>query len=83
MKRGLRLKFAVLFVLVVTVALGAAGVFSAVSQQRQAEKEMLEKAQVLAQEMDAVWRSSKRTSTSSKPTSKATTSCTASLPRSR
>ena len=44
-----------LFVLVVTVALGAAGVFSAVSQQRQAEKEMLEKAQVLAQEMDAVW----------------------------
>ena len=75
MKRGLRLKFAVLFVLVVTVALGAAGVFSAVSQQRQAEKEMLEKAQVLAQEMDAVWAFFE--------TNQATTSCTASLPRSR
>jgi signal transduction histidine kinase len=56
MKRvSLRSKFAVLFILVVTVALGAASVFSAVSQQRQAEKEMLEKAQVLAQETDAVW----------------------------
>ena len=56
MKRvGLRLKFAVLFILVVTVALGAAGLWSALSQQKQAEKEMLEKAQVLAQEMDAVW----------------------------
>ena len=40
MKRGLRLKFAVLFILVVTVALGAAGLWSALSQQKQAEKEM-------------------------------------------
>ena len=56
MKRvGLRLKFAVLFIMVVTVVLGAAGLWSALSQQKQAEKEMLEKAQVLAQEMDAVW----------------------------
>ena len=54
MKRvGLRLKFAVLFIMVVTVVLGAAGLWSALSQQKQAEKEMLEKAQVLAQDADA------------------------------
>ena len=33
----------------------ASGIWSAFSQQNQAEKEMLEKAQILAQEMDAVW----------------------------
>lgn len=56
MKRvSLRLKFAVLFAAVISVALGASIFWSMFTQQKQAEKEMLEKAQILAQEMDAVW----------------------------
>lgn len=54
-KVSLRFKFAVLFAVVIVVALGLASWWSVRSQQEQSEKEMLEKAQVLAQEMDAVW----------------------------
>lgn len=54
-KASLRFKFAVLFVVVIVAALGLASYWSVRSQQEQSEKEMLEKAQVLAQEMDAVW----------------------------
>ncbi|MEG2025997.1 MAG: DUF3365 domain-containing protein [Gordonibacter sp.] len=56
MKRvSLRLKFAVLFVVVIAAVLGVSIIWSTFTQQKQAEKEMLEKAQILAQEMDAVW----------------------------
>lgn len=56
MKRiSLRLKFAVLFIVVTTTVLGAYSIWSYSSQQKQAESEMREKAQILAQEMGAVW----------------------------
>lgn len=52
---SLRLKFGVLFVIVTAAVLGVSGAWSMFSQESQAEKEMLEKAQILTQEMDAVW----------------------------
>lgn len=54
-KVSLRLKIAVLLSAVMVAALCISGFWSAFSQQEQAQKEMLEKAQILAQEMDAVW----------------------------
>lgn len=54
-KISLRLKFAVLFIVVTATVLAGSAAWSAMSQQEQAEKEMLEKAQILTQEMDAVW----------------------------
>ena len=52
---SLRLKFAVLVIAVGAAVLGSSMMYSVYSQERQAEAEMLEKAQILAQEMDAVW----------------------------
>lgn len=54
-KVSLSLKIAVLLSAVMVAALCVSGFWSAFSQQEQAQKEMLEKAQILAQEMDAVW----------------------------
>lgn len=52
---SLRLKFFVLLLGVVVVMLCADIAVSNYSQQKQAETEMLEKAQILAQELDAFW----------------------------
>ena len=54
-KVNLSLKIGVLLSVVMVAALCVSGCWSAFSQQEQAQKEMLEKAQILAQEMDAVW----------------------------
>jgi signal transduction histidine kinase len=57
MKRrvGLKLKFALLFMAVAIVAFGTSLTWSSYFQHAQAESEMLEKAQILSQEMEAVW----------------------------
>jgi signal transduction histidine kinase len=56
MKRtSLRLKFIVLLIVVIVVMLGVFVFWSNNAQQTQAEREMLEKAQILSREMDAVW----------------------------
>lgn len=57
MKRiSLTVKFAVFFVGLVAVLLGIFGLWNASAQQKQAELEMHEKAQILTIEMDAVWQ---------------------------
>lgn len=56
MKRvGLRTKFIVLFAVVAIVSLPVSLVWIDHAQKDRAESEMLEKAQILTQEMDAVW----------------------------
>jgi signal transduction histidine kinase len=54
-RTGLRLKFIVLLTSVIVVMLGVFVLWSNNAQQAQAEREMLEKAQILSREMDAVW----------------------------
>ncbi len=57
MKRiSLRVKFAVLLLVSIVAMLGLFVSWNYVSQRNQAEREMLEKAQILASEMDAVWK---------------------------
>ena len=52
---GLHAKFAVLFVVIVIVLLVISVAWSVTTQREQAEQQMLETAQVLALEVDAVW----------------------------
>ncbi len=57
MKRiSLRLKISVLLIVAIAVMLGLFIFWSSVNQYRQAESEMLEKAQILSDEMGAVWK---------------------------
>ena len=53
---SLRIKFSVLFAAVVLVALPLYVVWNQHVQNERAQQEMLEKAQILTQEMDAVWQ---------------------------
>ena len=48
-------KFAVLFVVIIAILLSANVAWSSYSQRQQAQREMLETAQILALEMDAIW----------------------------
>lgn len=52
---NLPVKFAVLFVVIIAILLSANIAWSSYSQRQQAEREMLETAQILALEMDAIW----------------------------
>jgi signal transduction histidine kinase len=52
---SLRIKLTVLFVIVMAMMLGLFIVWNNTAETAQAEKEMLEKAQILSQEMDATW----------------------------
>ena len=54
-RASLYVKFAVLFAAVIVVLLGCNVLWRMYNQQEQTERELLEKAQVLATEMDAVW----------------------------
>lgn len=54
-RAGLRLKLTIMLVGVTVLLLGFNVVWGSHSRQMQAEREMLEKAQVLSHEMDAVW----------------------------
>ncbi|MDR1088251.1 MAG: DUF3365 domain-containing protein [Coriobacteriales bacterium] len=57
MKRAsLRLKLTVLLIGAIVVMLGIFVSWNTVAQRSQAEREMLEKAQILSDEMDAVWK---------------------------